>query len=176
MSYRYSEKKDLERTAIQLFIDIYNCNYESKYRLLYMQEQPDSVIEDENRNKLGVEITHLFYDASEAKRILGRSKHKTKTDKDLSQLIKELNGLLTTKEEKKQLYSGEYPISLLIRNMSSLYRMSDIIAAYKHIKIPQGEFKDVWFLSRGATNEWLLYNLNRLEKLHKGEDPGIIKC
>lgn len=160
-----TEKKDLERQAIQLFVQIYNCNHDSKYRLLYMQERPDSVLEAGQGNRLGMEITHLFYDSDEAKKLLGRSKSKKDVTKSPEKLIDELNELISRKESKKKLYSSDYPISLLIRNMSPLYTMSDFIAASEHIYKPNHVFEDVWFLAKGGSEEWLLYNLNRLRIL-----------
>lgn len=162
----YKEKKDLERQAIKQFIRIYNCNNEDKYRLLYMQERPDSVLEVKPGQRLGMEITHLFYDSDEAKKLLGRAKEKQESTKSPEKLIDELNELIARKESKKKLYSTDYPISLLIRNMSPLYNMSDFIAASEHIYKPNHVFQDVWFLAKGGSQEWLLYNLNRLHLLH----------
>ncbi len=163
MDQVWKEKKSLERAAIELFIAIYNANNERQYRLLYQQERPDAVLEDKLlRSKLGMEITHLFYDAEEAKMLLGRSMQSIHDPESLENLIAGLNHLIAVKEEKRNGYSKAYPVSLLIRNVSPVFGMSDILGIRDRIVRPKAEFEDVWLLSRDAANEWLLLNLEKL--------------
>jgi hypothetical protein len=155
-----NEKTRMERAAIDLFIDIYNTNHELKYRLLYAQEKPDAVLQDSKQNKLGMEITHLFYDEKEAKMLLGRSEPSFNGPQRLECLVDELNDLIRTKEKKKRAYSEDYPISLLIRNASPFFGMSDILSVKHLLYRPNAVFNDVWFLSRDGTSDWLLINMD----------------
>jgi len=42
------------------------------HKTLYQQEKPDAVLMDSRGNKLGLEITHLFYSEQEARQLLQR--------------------------------------------------------------------------------------------------------
>ncbi|WNQ12399.1 hypothetical protein MJA45_04945 [Paenibacillus aurantius] len=157
------EKRALEKAALKTFLSLYNRNHPIKYRLLYFQEKPDAVIQDARGNKLGVEITHCFYDSHEARRVLGRQ-HKVREEEEhawetLDTLIAELNKLIRRKEEKKAHYVDHYPIALLIRNASLSFGMSDILKYREMLCKPGGAFTHVWFLSRDGTKDWLLTDL-----------------
>ncbi|MFE5319008.1 hypothetical protein ACFQ88_09895 [Paenibacillus sp. NPDC056579] len=156
------EKRDLERAAVTILIALYNRNHSTKLRLLYQQDKPDAVLQDSNHRKLGVEITHLFYDSEEAKMLLGRSRENVHTEEVIELLIKELNNRIIKKEAKINTYSTQYPVSLIIRNASLAFGMSDILSVKHLIYKPQGKFVNVWFLSRDGTDEWLLIDLNHL--------------
>ncbi|OXM82847.1 hypothetical protein [Paenibacillus rigui] len=158
------EKRDLERAAAQIFIDIYNNNHDPKLRLLYQRERPDAVVQvqDATLRPIGIEITHLFYDSEEAKMLLGRSKASSHSMELIELLVKELNNRIQVKEAKISTYSSEYPIALLIRNASPAFGMSEILREKHLIYKPQGKFTHVWFLSRDGSSEWLLKDLNGL--------------
>ncbi|WP_338552447.1 hypothetical protein [Paenibacillus sp. KS-LC4] len=158
----YQEKRELERTAVRIFIHLYNQNYESKLRLLYQRERPDAVLQHRNHHIIGVEITHLFYDSEEAKRLLGRSKSPNLNLEVVEMLIAELNKRIQTKEMKINNYATAYPIALIIRNASPAFGMSDILRAKELIYKPQGRFTHVWFLSRDGSDEWLMKDLQQL--------------
>ncbi|NHN28434.1 hypothetical protein [Paenibacillus agricola] len=156
------EKRALERAAVRIMIEIYNRNHDNKLRLLYQQEKPDAVLEDAYRRKIGMEITHLFYDAEEAKRLLGRSIDNIQRLAVIEQLIDVLNLRIQIKESKIQTYSNAYPNSLIIRNLSSSFGMSQILQAKDSLRPPLGKFTNIWFLSRDGSNDWLMKDLNRI--------------
>lgn len=162
MAHGYQEKRDLEREAVKIFIDIYNQNHANKLRLLYQRERPDAVLQDSFQNKIGVEITHLFYDSEEAKMLLGRSKESVHSHEVIEMLINELNKRIQTKEIKIDKYSTSHPIALIIRNASRAFGMSDILNAKELIYKPQGKFTHIWFISRDGTEEWLMKDLHDL--------------
>ncbi|NOU91672.1 hypothetical protein GC093_00260 [Paenibacillus sp. LMG 31456] len=162
MVHGYQEKRDLERTAVKIFIQIYNQNHDKKLRLLYQRERPDAVLQDSYHRKMGVEITHLFYDSEEAKMLLGRSKERVHSLEVIEMLIEELNKRIQTKEIKIDKYSTTYPIALIIRNASRAFGMSDILRAKELIYKPQGKFTHIWFISRDGTDEWLMKDLHEL--------------
>lgn len=159
------EKLQLERAAVREFIRLYNGRYSVKLRLLYQHDRPDAVLQDSQGSKIGLEITHLFYDATEAKALLGRrdgSMNGPSGPITLAHLIAKLNELIRRKESKKQAYDPAYPISLLIRNASPTFRLSEIWAAREHIRKPNDSFLDTWFLTRDGTPDWMLVNLDDL--------------
>lgn len=153
-----NEKTAMEREAVKLFIDLYNRKAESPLRLLYQQDRPDAVLEDAKHHKVGMEITHLFYDDKEAKELLGRSDG-TPVDwrnERIGRIIYNLNGLISRKLEKKESYSEDYPISLLIRNASPVFGMADFLAHQERVKLSPGVFEHIWFVSRDGGEEWKL--------------------
>lgn len=160
-----NEKLALERAAIREFIRLYNDRHVIKLRLLYQHDRPDAVLQDSRGSKLGLEITHLFYDAAEAKKLLGRPDSSTAGPTgpiSLAHLIAQLNELIRRKESKIKAYDPAYPISLLIRNASPTFRLSEIWAAREHIHKPAELFVDTWFLTRDGTPDWMLVNLDDL--------------
>lgn len=157
-----NEKLALERAAIREFIRLFNLRHSVKLRLLYQHDRPDAVLQTSRGDKLGVEITHLFYDAAEAKALLGRPDGSLSGPVTLAHLIAQLNELIKRKESKKMAYDPAYPISLLIRNASPTFRLSEIWAARDHIRKPNDSFIDTWFLTRDGTPDWKLINLDDL--------------
>jgi hypothetical protein len=155
------EKRALERTAIKLLVDSINETSEIKLRLLYQQEKPDAVLQDTLNQKLGLEITHLFYNAREAKTLLGKTNAVKQEPVDFVILLGALNELIEKKEHKKKSYVQDYPISLLIRNASPTFGMSRFLQEIERIYLPEKVFQDIWFLSRDGTEEWRLVSLNR---------------
>lgn len=157
-----SEKLQLERAAVREFIRLHNVRQPVKLRLLYQHDRPDAVLQTSRGDKLGLEITHLFYDAAEAKALLGRPDGMASGPVTLAHLIAQLNELIKRKESKKQAYDPSYPISLLIRNASPTFQLTEIWAAREHIHKPNDIFLDTWFLTRDGTPDWKLVNLDDL--------------
>lgn len=164
MKRRNDEKLQLERDAISIFVRIYNRNNPVKLRLLYQQERPDAVLQDAGRRKSGLEVTHLFYDSEEAKMLFGRSNESSCSLESLDILVEELNKRIERKERKIADYSQDSadPVSLLIRNASPVFGMSNILAVKDRLRKPQSAFAHMWFLSRDHTEEWLLTDLKEL--------------
>ena len=162
-----AEKKTLELSAIELFLLIYNKNHSDPHRLLRLQDQPDAVLEDEEGNPLGMEITHLFYDSLEAKMLMGKTDSRELPPEHLDFLIAGLNNLIHAKEEKRMYYSHDYPVSLLIRNTSLIFGLSDLLRKKSLIYKSTGFFKDIWLLSRDDSSEWFLFNLDRLHQAYQ---------
>ncbi|MDF2725291.1 MAG: hypothetical protein K0Q59_4968 [Paenibacillus sp.] len=154
------EKLRLERAAVREFIRLYNDIYPIKLRLLYQHDRPDAVLQTSRGNKLGLEITHLFYNAAEAKAMLGRPEGASAGPVTLDHLIRQLNELIQRKQVKKQSYDPSYPISLLIRNASPTFQLADIWAARESVNKPNDSFLDTWFLTRDGTPDWQLVNLD----------------
>ncbi|WP_248929691.1 hypothetical protein [Paenibacillus hamazuiensis] len=156
------EKRTLERAAIRLFVNLYNLRSRPKLRLLYQQEKPDAVLEDEKRRKLGMEITHLFYDQQEAMMLMGRFSGQHAPE-SMEHLVGRLNELIRRKEEKKKSYMPDFPISLLIRNTSPVFGLTEFMKSRELIYEPKGVFQDIWFLTHDGSADWFLLHLNELK-------------
>jgi hypothetical protein len=156
------EKRALERAAIRIFLRLHNERYEPKYRLLYQQERPDAVLENRLRGQMGLEITHLFYDAHEAKLVLGRTDEPRSEPGAVGIWLSELNERIRSKEVKFAAYSHKYPLSLLIRNASPEFGLSELRRRRDSVVRPQVLFERIWFLSRDGGPDWHLLELEEL--------------
>jgi len=157
-------KKKLEREAVDLFVRLYNSTAGNRLRLLYQQEKPDAVLMDSRGNKLGLEITHLFYSQQEARQLFQRE-HRSiiciESIESIDTLIESLNQLVLRKEAKSTGYSSDYPLALLIRNLSPSFGWSDFNLAWDKIAAPSGAFTEIWLLTKdhAATEQWHLKSL-----------------
>lgn len=156
------EKKELEREAIRVFLRLHNERHSPKYRLLYQQERPDAVLENRRRGQMGLEITHLFYDAHEAMLLLGRTAERRREPGTIETWLFELNERIRSKEEKFAAYSHRYPLSLLIRNASQQFGVADLLSSRGNVGKPMELFERVWFLSRDGGPDWHLLELKEL--------------
>lgn len=159
MKNHNDEKQILERDAIELFINISRAGRGVDYRIIAKQESPDFVLADEFGNMIGVEVTHIFYDSEEAKMLLGRSDRKTHGLENLDGFIAELNIALKKKGEKGNNYEFDYPLSLLIRNASPLWGLSDIEHSLDKLQVPTGIYQEIWILTRDNSSKWYLVRI-----------------
>ncbi|UJF34138.1 hypothetical protein [Paenibacillus hexagrammi] len=159
MNRHEADKKALEQSAIDIFVELYNFNHKIPTRLLRQQEKPDAILEDANQNRKGLEVTHLFYDTEEARLLMSRSELALPKAEVLNQFIDVINERVVSKEKKYVDYSHDYPCALLIRNLSLVYGMSDVLRRKERLQLPRGHFTEVWLLSRDFTPDWLLINL-----------------
>jgi hypothetical protein len=159
MNKHEDEKKALEQAAIDIFLELYNANNEVILQLVQQQEKPDALLEDAMNNRIGLEVTHLFYDTEEARLMMSRSELTKPGEEVLDTFIKVINDRIHSKEQKFQDYSHDYPCMLLIRNISLLFGMSDVLGQKHKLVLPRGQFTQVWLLSRDFTPDWLLINL-----------------
>lgn len=157
------EKAALERAAMQQFLHIYNRNHTPLLSIWKRQERPDYVLKNAEHEYLGVEITHLFYNHIEARMLLGRQLERDQAGIGrFEAYIRVMNNLLKQKEEKLGGYNQPFPVSLLMRNASPGFGMSDMIRYRNMVYRPTG-MQHVWFLSRERyQQEWLLTNLLEL--------------
>jgi len=156
-----STKKKLEREAVDLFVRLYNSTADNRLRLLYQQEKPDAVLMDSRGNKLGLEITHLFYSEQEARQLFQRDHRSIICVESIDTLIESLNQLVLRKEAKSTGYSSDYPLALLIRNLSPSFGWSDFNRAWDKIAAPSGAFTEIWLLTKdhSSNEQWHLKSL-----------------
>lgn len=163
MSEHDSEKRKLEKAAIELFVRCFKGTYGVGYRLVEQRERPDAIVVDENGNGLGLEVTHLYYDVLEAKMLLCRSEQKrhgkVSGPENFDDYIKVLNSILAQKLKTVLGYSTEYPCSLLIRNASPIWTKEDFVKAIAKIYAPKSQYKDIWLLTADRSSAWSLIRL-----------------
>ncbi|MHB8130477.1 MAG: hypothetical protein ACYDEX_15915 [Mobilitalea sp.] len=153
------EKALLEDYAINYFMEDFERETGLKSKVISRQEGPDAVIEVNGTN-IGFEITHLYYDRDEAKMLFGRSGSKQHGLERFDIFISELNELINKKAIKSYTYQCEYPISLLIRNGSPIFGLTDFKNAKDYILIPDNNYLNIWFLSRDDNDSrWRLLKL-----------------
>ncbi|OPA77432.1 hypothetical protein BVG16_13315 [Paenibacillus selenitireducens] len=152
------EKAALEAAAIGIFLNIYNLNHPQPLSIWKRQERPDYVLTDGRHHRIGVEVTHLFYDHLEARRVLGRLNPNNHGEESFEEFAQVLNDLLQQKEKKFKKYNQSYPVSLLVRNVSPLFGMSDVLK-HKDLYYKPSGMMNVWFLSKDGIDEWLLKDL-----------------
>lgn len=144
---RFDEKWLIEEGAAQSLVEVLNRRQGNNYRIVRHTDRPDIVIENgEDGSRLGVEVTHLFYDAEEARYVLGRSDSREHSPEYIEEYVRRLNALLLQKSEKAKGYSHEYPLALLIRVVSPLFHMCDFNAYTANIVIPPSDFRVIWLL------------------------------
>lgn len=103
-------------------------------------------MKSQNGELLGIEVAHLFCDPEEAKMLLGRSNNK-------------MHGIEEFSDLQKQKYESTYPTSLVIRNGSPIFGMSDLFRDKERIYRPS-IYKNVWFVSKdGNYNDWLMKDI-----------------
>ena len=141
------EKWFLEETAAQALVEILNSRQGTSYGIIKHTDRPDIVIENRlDGTRLGVEVTHLFYDSAEARLILGRSKELRHSPEYIEEYIRRLNALLLQKSEKAKGYNHDYSLALLIRVVSPVFHIYDFEAYAAKIVVPTSDFALIWLL------------------------------
>ncbi|WP_068962731.1 hypothetical protein [Desulfosporosinus sp. BG] len=147
MADLFDEKWLLEESAAQALVQTLNTQQETSYEIVEHADRPDIVIENQlDGRRLGVEVTHLFYDSEEARLIFGRSHEHDHPPEYIEQYIGRLNALLQQKSEKAKGYSHEYPLALLIRVVSPLFHMYNFKTYASRIVVPPSDFQIIWLL------------------------------
>lgn len=143
------EKWLIEESAALALVEILNLQQGKNYKILMHEDRPDIVIENQtDGTRLGVEVTHLFYDAEEARHVFGRSReldHPPAPDY-INRYVQRLNALLQQKTEKAKGYNHEYPLALLIRVVSPIFHMCNFKYYASSIVVPPSDFEIIWLL------------------------------
>ncbi len=152
------EKWLLEQNAAEFFVKALNDKLGTSYVVVLHGDRPDIVIEDINtHHRLGVEVTHLFYDAEEARMLLGRSDPRYKEAENMESYIHRLNHLLAQKAEKAKGYTNYGELALLVRVASPVFGLEDFNNYQILIQVPQCQYKYIWLLFYNfADKKWNL--------------------
>lgn len=141
------EKWLLEESAALSLIETLNLEQGASFQIVSHSDRPDIVIEEQQTGqRIGVEVTHLFYDAEEARILLGRAKMTNHPPEYIEEYVKRLNALLKQKAEKVKGYNHQYPLALLIRIVSPVFHTHDFDAYADRIIVPPSDFIYIWLL------------------------------
>ena len=146
-----SEKQDLELAACTYSIASYNAIHQANLELVQHRDKPDCVLRDAVTGELvGVEVTHLYYDATEAKMVLGRLSKQLHGVMTISQLIEKLNADMAEKISRAAKYDFEGKLVLLIRVASPIFDKQDFEMYEDEIDVPElNTFAEIWLLFWG---------------------------
>jgi len=143
------EKWLIEESAAQALVEILSRQQGENYKVFMHSDRPDIVIENQiDGTRLGVEVTHLFYDSEEARYVFGRSREPDHppAPEYIEGYVRRLNALLQQKSEKAKGYNHEYPLALLIRVVSPLFHMCNFQVYSSSIVVPPSDFQIIWLL------------------------------
>jgi len=147
MADSLGEKWLIEESAALALVEILNFRQGTSYEIFTHADRPDIVIENrQDGSRLGVEVTHLFYDSEEARLVFGRSSELGHPAEDIEEYIRRLNALLQQKSEKAKGYNHEYPLALLIRVVSPLFHRYDFKVYASRIVVPLSDFVIIWLM------------------------------
>ena len=143
-----SEKQDLELAACEYFIGSYNAIHHTHLTLGQHRDKPDCVLHDVvTKEQVGVEVTHLYYDAREAKMVLGRLSKQPHGVMNIVQLIAKLNADMVEKTNRAAKYDFEGKLILLIRVASPIFDKQDFEMYEDEINVPSlNPFAEIWLL------------------------------
>lgn len=71
-----TEKEQIEKFTAEKFIEAYNMRFNTTFVIREHSDMPDFIFQDENGNKLNLEITLTENRDNDIKALLGRSEHK----------------------------------------------------------------------------------------------------
>lgn len=143
----FDEKWLLEESAVLALVELLNVQRGMSYQIFQHTDRPDFVIENQQDGaRLGVEVTHLFYDSLEARLVFGRSREAAHPPEYIEEYIRRLNDLLLQKSEKAKKYNHAYPLALLVRVVSPIFHIYDFEAYASRIVVPPSDFKLIWLL------------------------------
>lgn len=147
---KMSEKNRLEEAACNYFIEAYNQLNSTGFKIKQHRDKPDFVVEDSVSDQvIGIEITYLYYDAEDAKMLLGRSKKRLHEPHGLmkhTDWIKALNVRLHEKDLAARKYNFEHRMFLVIRVAPSPFDKSTLSTYGDDIVIPPDVFDEIWLL------------------------------
>lgn len=143
-----NENQDLELAACNYFIGAYNAIHHANLEFIEHRDKPDCVLRDAvTGEQVGVEVTHLYYDAKEAKMVLGRLPKQVHGVMTISQLIEKLNADMAEKINRAAKYNFEGKLVLLVRVASPIFDKQDFEMYEDEIDVPElNTFAEIWLL------------------------------
>ena len=148
------EKKRLEKAACRYFLDAYNREQGTNFKIVKHGDRPDLTAQDGDKT-LGIEITHLYYGDEEAMELLGKLDKVSPQVQIFSTLVENLNALLFDKTEQAKGYDFSHPVILVIRVASPIFSDEDFDHLKENIVVPESLFREIWLLARDdQTGNW----------------------
>lgn len=155
------EKRKLEEAACRYFLEEYNKEQGTHFKIIKHGDKPDFTVQDGDE-VLGVEITHLYYGDKEAMLLLGRLNKELTEVEIFPTLAENLNALLRDKTKQAHGYDMAHPVILVIRVASPVFNDEDFGDLEDKIVVPENLFAEIWLLARDdETGDWI--GLERLK-------------
>ncbi|MFC1938703.1 hypothetical protein ACFLWM_00910 [Chloroflexota bacterium] len=156
------EKTKLEKSALIIFLEIYNRLNGTNLEFEKHCDRPDIIVKDRiSKQELGIEVKHLPYDEDEAKILLGRSISPIHSLMSSAKLIEKLNNLLKEATETARKYEFKNKMFLIIRVASRIFDKQDFELHKEDIQIPPNIFSEIWLVF-GTTSGTVRKGLMRL--------------
>lgn len=148
-----NEKQLLENAACQCFLETHNRLHQTHFELLEHADKPDFLVRDsQSGEKIGIEVTHLYFDGREAQMLLGRRPNESHGVMTLDQSIPQLNELLYEKARSAVQYDFRGRLFLLVRVASPIFDKNDFEMYQDDISSPSPNcFDQIWLLFRNQT-------------------------
>lgn len=147
MANPLDEKWLMEESAALALIEALNLQLGTSFQLVEHWDRPDVVIEEQaSGQRIGVEVTHLFYDDEEARMFVGRSREENHAPEYIGEYIRRLNALLKQKAEKAKGYAHKDPLGLLVRVVSPIFHTHDFRVYADRVVVPPSDFQYIWLL------------------------------
>ncbi|MDQ4075232.1 MAG: hypothetical protein M3220_03180 [Chloroflexota bacterium] len=140
------EKARLERAAMLMFVRALRLTYRRELQILEQRERPDFMVTNRHACFIGVEITHLYHNAEEARYLNGRSYEDIHPITTVDELLDALNRGLEKKSALSYSYDTFERLLLLIRVPSPEVQKEIIIHNLERIVVPPSAFDEIWML------------------------------
>lgn len=137
------EKKKLELSAVNDFIAKYKNG--SRLSIVKHNDKPDfTLIDKRSSEKIGVEVTYLWYDADEAKmRLREPGTHNVMT---ADELIRKLNKCIKSKNLAFQKYKKHDKFFLVILVPQPAFDKSTFDLFEQSINIDNSQYDEIWLV------------------------------
>ena len=165
--YCMNEKETIEKQIAEGFLDLYNCEFNTTFKISEMSDAPDVRCKDSNGKELNLEITQTEDRDLDIKAMLGRSNHKN------IEALEEHNKKVAEGKEKPQFISFSESLeqlatcintkikkqygtntALVVRDTSGLdWKWNLVIGNLKEkLNLEDDRFdKGIWILNRAKT-------------------------
>lgn len=140
------EKARLERAAMLMFVRAMRLTYRRDLRIIEQRERPDFLAMGHPMHLIGVELTHLYHNAEEARFLNGRASEEIHPLTTVDELLDALNRSLHSKAALSYGYEMFDRLWLLIRVTSPEVQKRTILDHWSRIVIPPSAFHQIWML------------------------------
>lgn len=140
------EKARLERAAMLMFIRALRRHEGRDWSIYEQRERPDFLVRNARGRFIGVEVTHLYHNADEARFLNGRADEEIHPLTTVAELLDALNKSLLNKADLSFGYEAFEHLILLIRVPSPDVPKQTILDNQAHIVVPPSAFDEIWML------------------------------
>lgn len=129
-----------------MFVRAMRLTYKQEWHIYEQRERPDFLMRGPERRWIGIEVTHLYHNAEEARYLNGRTDEEIHPLTTPEELVDALNRGLAKKAELSYGYTPFQRLILLIRVPSPEVRKSRVLEYLPEIVVPASAFDEIWML------------------------------